>query len=131
MRFSRFSPPERMRFFIQHLNFPEALKTLRKISLLESLEDQLFLAWIHFQAGREADANKRVQQTAILFPSPHARARIGQFYLEHLKRPEDALPWYRRALDQNERPEWQESLQRLKQLVGETEQVTISVTEIP
>ena len=131
MRFSRFSPPERMRFFIQHLNFPEALETLRKISPLESLEDQLFLAWIHFQAGREADANERVQQAAILFPSPHARARIGQFYLEHLNRPEDALPWYRRALDQNEKPEWQESLQRLKQLVGETEQVTISVTEIP
>lgn len=117
-RFRRFSPLEKMGFFIQHLNFSRAGASLRAASTLDNLEDQLLLAWIEFQAGRESAAGNRVLQSAALYPAPENLARIGQFYLEHLRRPETALLWYRRALDAREEPGWRKIEQSLRQLVA-------------
>jgi len=116
LRFRDLPPREKVGFYLSRNNPAAAASTLASIATPDNLDNRLFAAWVDFQAGREATAMGRIHAAARSYAQPEDHARIGRFFVDHMRRPSQALTWYRRALEKKENPEWRVLAARLASL---------------
>lgn len=115
-RFLSLPAMKKVGFYLDHHNPAAAAALYANLDPADNLDNHLFSAWIDFQAGREETARMKVNQAARVFADPSDLARIGRFYLDHVKRPETAITWYRKALSGQDHPQWRGMVDKLQAL---------------
>lgn len=116
-RFDAMSSLEKVGFYLDHHNPLEAAEWLKRMDFEDNLDNRLLSAWIDFRAGRDSLAREKVREAGAVFSKPSDHARIGRFFLDHMKRPETAITWYRLALTRQDNPQWKKQVAGLQALV--------------
>ena len=117
-RFKSLPPGEKVGFYLSRNNPAAAASILASIETPDNLDNRLFAAWVDFQVGQESRGMDRIREAARIHSRPEDYARIGRFFVDHMRRPAPALAWYRCALENRENPEWHARAQRLESMLA-------------